>query len=81
MKDNFEPTMELTCHKHVDQRTGVIAVFMQWEVQNVTQVIEAIGHYKIQSMLMDVRGDFPMLISALRHIDVSANVSDTKISK
>ena len=75
MKDHFQPTMELMCHKHMDQRTGVISVFLQWEVQNVTEVLEAIGEYQIIPKLMDIRGDIPRHIAAVKEIEIPANVS------
>ena len=74
MKDQFQPTMELTCHKYVNQRTGLISVFLQWEVQDVPEVLEAIELYQIIPKLMDIRGDIPRHSAAVNEIEITANV-------
>ena len=75
MKENYQPTMDLVCHKYVDTRTGVMSVFLQWEVQNVSRVVEAIGEYQIMPKLMDIRGDIPRHVAAVQEIEINANVS------
>lgn len=74
MKENYQPTMDLVCHKHVDQKTGLISVFLQWEVQSVPQVVEAIGQYQILPKLMDIRGDMPRHVAAIKEKEINANV-------
>ena len=75
MKDQFQPTMELACRKLVDQQTGLISVFLQWAVQNSSELLEAIELYQITTKLMDISGEIPRHIAARSDIEVTANVS------
>lgn len=74
MRDDIEATMNLTCHKYVNTTTGLISVLLQWEVQNISHVLQAIEDYSILSKLMDTQGDIPSLIAARPITRVPANV-------
>ena len=75
MKDGIQPTMNMTCFKYVNETTGLISVFIQWEVQNTSLVLEAIQDYQIWTMLMDTRGKIPRALDVASGPKILANVS------
>ena len=69
MKDNIPPTMNLTCHKYVNSTSGLLAVLLQWEVKNSSDLLSAIEDYNILVKLVDTQGEIPTLLDArvLKH--------------
>lgn len=75
MKDNSQPKMNLTCHKYENITTGIISVYIQWEVENTSRMIETIKNYQIMTKLMDTRMKIPFLLKTLFSQKILANVS------
>lgn len=75
MKDNTQPKMNLTCHKYENVTTGLISVYIQWEVENTSRMIETIKSYQVLTKLIDTRGEMPVIMNSSSFDRILANVS------
>ena len=54
------PSMNLSCHRVVNETTGKIAVYFLWEVGNNPRVLSAIDHYSVLVVIVEAdQSDIP----------------------